>query len=265
MSSHDFQLEKWYLDCISDSGDAFIGYVAVLRWKSLKLPYSSLIHHNPGSGTKTRSRFRIGAWPEINDSNITWDDSYYKLSGHWEGKSEPLSAKLFESERGSLKWNCIQPRADVKFSVADKSYNGLGYVEKLVLTDYPWNIEMKSLRWGRFCSETHSIVWIQISAEDTKNWVWVDGKKTDSLEIDDQAVYLGNQYLNLEHAGVIESEKKIFNTIRKTLKALPGFMKIIPEAFLQADETKWLSRASLVQDGEPVSNGYAIHELVKFQ
>ena len=38
-----FLLTKWYLDCVAESGDAVILYVADLRWNALTVHYGSLL------------------------------------------------------------------------------------------------------------------------------------------------------------------------------------------------------------------------------
>ncbi len=38
-----FLLTKWYLDCVAESGDATVVYVADLRWNKLSLRYGSLL------------------------------------------------------------------------------------------------------------------------------------------------------------------------------------------------------------------------------
>lgn len=48
-----FALSKWYLDCVSERGDVFIGYAASLSWKKIRLhqvaALSCVDEHTPGT------------------------------------------------------------------------------------------------------------------------------------------------------------------------------------------------------------------------
>jgi hypothetical protein len=44
-----FLLSKWYCDCVSDGGDAFVAYWARLSWGPIAIPYSALGWRHPGA------------------------------------------------------------------------------------------------------------------------------------------------------------------------------------------------------------------------
>ena len=62
-SHNNFYLTKWYLDCIDEQGNAAIGYAASMRWRSLEVPYTSLLLFEEGKGASERSRFQELNWP----------------------------------------------------------------------------------------------------------------------------------------------------------------------------------------------------------
>jgi hypothetical protein len=64
-----FLLTKWYLDCVAESGDAVILYVADLRWNALTVHYGSLLTVLGGRVASTFS-LRGGAILEIQDGTI---------------------------------------------------------------------------------------------------------------------------------------------------------------------------------------------------
>ena len=70
--------------------------------------------------------------------------------------------------------------------------------------------------------------------------------------------------LKLDHAVILQSEKKIQTVMRKLVKYLPGFEQIIPDNFLMAEEIKWLSKGELFQDGRLFGTAPVIHERVDF-
>lgn len=266
-SGSNINLQKWYLDCITDTGEAFIGYLAVLQWKSLKVPYSSTIFLNGDSKTHVSTRLTKPVHPVVDGNRIGWDDRGLKIHGQWERDRPSIEAILHESPKGYLKWNCFQPRAKANISFRDHSYKGYGYAEMLQLTDLPWNIDMDTLRWGRFCSETDNLVWIQINGDTKREWLWYNNEQVDEPIIEDHRVSIPDVGITLEldQSAVIESEQKIYNTVKNLVKYLPGFDKIIPMRFLYSDETKWRSRGKLVKDNTALGEGWAIHELVDFK
>ena len=100
-----FYLKKWFLDCVSEEGEAMIFYAAKLKWHGLVVPYTSWLHHNPVAGTSQRSRFHNIHMPEKNDRSIYWKDSRFQIDGKWDTHVSPIQARLFESDEGYLDWN----------------------------------------------------------------------------------------------------------------------------------------------------------------
>lgn len=43
MGNGSFRLCKWYLDCVTDSGDAFVAYSAHLQWGPIALHYAGVV------------------------------------------------------------------------------------------------------------------------------------------------------------------------------------------------------------------------------
>ena len=66
-----FHLSKWYLDCVTGSGNASIAYVGDLSWGPAHLHYSSLLRSVGNSVTQHNSLRR----PSL-------DDVFLKLTGH---------------------------------------------------------------------------------------------------------------------------------------------------------------------------------------
>lgn len=262
----DFRLVKWYLDCVTDSGETFIGYVATLEWKRFKVPYSSTIFLSSISESSVVTRMSKPSMPLLNGMQIFWKDYRLKIDGNWQQNHNSIEARLHESPNGYLHWNCYQPNSIVKLNFRNQKLNGYGYVEMLELTDSPWHIDMATLRWGRYSSNTDNLVWIQIKGNKTRQWVWLNGNFIINAEVNDKQIVIPEKdiVLELDQSGVIESEQKIFNTVKMIMKYLPGFEKIIPVKFLYSDETKWRSYGTLKQKDIVRSKGWAIHELVDF-
>jgi len=189
------------------------------------------------------------------------------MNGLWEPCAAPLRAELFSCPSGRLDWHCHQPLSRVKLSFNGRWLEGMGYVEQLCLTAYPWRIPMDELRWGRYGSEDRYWVWIEILGEENKQWVWVNGERTGKAQISDSAIVIPEKklQLQLDRSMVLESEKKIHSVTGPLTRVIPGFKNLMPMRFLLSDETKWGSRAEFYSDGELDAIGFAIHERVSFQ
>lgn len=266
MEKSDFHLNKWFLDFIGNNGETMIFYSAKLTWKGFSVHYASWIDYQPESGIKVNSHFLNVQVPEIKDNLITWNDETFKISGTWETKNDPIHARIFDSDDGFLDWNCFQPASSVQLNINNKIIQGNGYVEQLILTTLPWHIPMNDLRWGRFHTQHDTMVWIELLEENKQQWLWLNGEKITNCSIEDNHISSveKNFSLKLDRGVTLESEKKIFQVVQNLLSYLPGFNKFMPSKFLMADNHKWLSKGEFQKNGNPVTQGMAIHEWVNF-
>jgi hypothetical protein len=261
-----FYLNKWFLDCVSEEGEAMIFYAAKLKWRGWEVPYTSWLYYDPVTGPTHRSRFHKIHLPEKNDRSIYWNDPRFGVAGKWEALASPLQARLFESDEGYLDWNCFQPVSNVRVNIKDRVIKGMGYTEQLVLTVEPWKIPMNELRWGRYGSQEDHMVWIELRGEEKQQWMWYNGEKIENVNIEDDQITIPAKGISLEldRSVVLESKKKILQVVRDIIRYLPGFNKSIPLRFLMADEIKWLNRGILQKEGKTVGKGWTIHEFVNF-
>lgn len=266
MSPSKFYIDKWFLDFTGSDGEAMIFYAAKLSWYNLKVRYTSWINYTPGSGVKVRSRFNKVHFPEKNGAAIHWHDDLFEVAGNWKSVSTPLQSRLFNSDTGYLDWYCYQPASIVQLDIKGEILKGKGYVERLVLTTPPWKIPMDELRWGRFHSLNHHLVWIEIRQESNQQWIWLNGSRINKCTIEDDHISTRdkNFQLELDRQVVLESGKTIYDVVQKILKYLPGFNKIMPIWFLMADSHKWLSTGTFQNGTGLVLQSKAIHEWVNF-
>jgi len=267
MLKGNFKLNKWFLDFVGSNGQAMIFYAAKLTWKGLVIPYSSWLNYDPSDGVSHKARFRNIQMPEKTENLIKWNDSKFKVEGTWKAQSKPLQARLFDSDEGYLDWQCFQPASQVQLHINNRTLQGKGYVEQLILTAPPWKIPMDELRWGHYGSNEYQMFWIELREEEKRQWLWLNEEKIETCIIEDDHISIPEKdiTLKLDRDVVLESEKKIFTVIEKLIHFIPEFKKVIPLNFLMADEIKWLSKGELQTRGKTISAGVAIHELVKFK
>ena len=262
-----FLLVKWFLDFVGENGVSMIFYSAKLTWHGWSASYASWLNYDSVSGVRLKSRFGNAQFPQMEENTITWNDKKFGVSGSWESLAERIQAQIFESSEGYLDWECFQPASKVKLKILDKSLLGWGYAERLTLAILPWKIPMDELRWGHFNSDENNMVWIELKEKEKRQWLWLNGEKSENVTICDDRLSIPEKdmVLLLDRGAVLESEKKIFSLMGKIIRYIPGFNKVVPTGFLMADETKWFSKGQLQSNNIALGSGTAIHEFVNFR
>jgi len=251
-----FQLSKWYLDCVTDSGNALIAYIGDLHWGPVSFQFSSVLR-SLDQQIEQKNLLRGQSIPLITDDQVSWSSPQFGFEGIWHSDSHAVRETILESEIGSVEWHCLMPRARVCIG----SDSGLGYVETLTMTIPPWKIPIQHLRWGRFCSVSDWIVWIDWQGEYSKQILYVNGEAVSAASIEDEQVLLRDgSRLSLDRSLVLRN-----GPLGTTaLSSIPGVANTFPARLLQVNECKWRSRARLERPGRPSVEGWVIHEMVSW-
>ncbi len=226
-----FRLSKWYLDCVSSDGEAFIGYSAELSWGERRLSYVGRVG---GGSSLTRE-----SPPRLTEDGVKWESQALGLRGTWTG-SDPLpEVSLFQ---GAVLWQVLRPRARV---VLEGGMQGWGYAERVELQRIPWKLDLGELRWGRFTSPDRSLIWV--------GWeggllVYRDGLQLPEARLQDDGLSWPGGSLRLEPGQVLRQGP--------LARTVPVLASLVPAGLR---EQKWVSKAWL-DDQE----GWAIHEVVQF-
>ncbi len=249
-----FELSKWYLDSVTDSGDVSIVYTGVVNWGIFRLGYSSLLQSTGDKITEHRS-LRDQKAPELKNNSLSWSMKPFGIYAVWQSDSLPLQATIFEAEQGTVEWNCLMPRA--RAQIGDRC--GLGYAEHLIMAIAPWKIPIRQLRWGRFLSASDFIVWIDWEGEFSRRLVYRNGASVAVSSLNDWEIALASgELLTMSDALVLRS-----GPLGTTaLSAIPGVEKTFPGRLLRIDECKWRSRGRLKHPSGETAEGWAIHERV---
>jgi hypothetical protein len=261
--SSRFSLSKWYLDCVTDEGEAFIGYSASLRWKALSLEYSGILIRRTTGEILTRSTLHGGKHPEEDGDSAHWKCPSLKLKGIWKARQQPISRTVFGSSECPLNWSCLQPHAVAEISVDGiGTFRGFGYVDYLNLPFQPWKLPLDVLKWGRYLSETDSIVWIDITGPSCETLVFHNGALCQGAHVTDREVVLGEHRLSLtfEETRVLR-EGFLAST---AFSVIPGINTLLPARMLNTEECKWRSRGVLRSADAILGSGWTIHEVVRW-
>jgi hypothetical protein len=251
-----FELSKWYLDCVTDSGNVSIAYVGDLHWGPVHLHYSSLLR-SEGNVVTQHNSLRKPSMPAPNGNSISWNSDHFNFFAVWQADSREVRETVFTSEEGSVEWCSLMPRAKVRA----KNDSGLGYVEHLTMTIAPWKIPIENLRWGRFGSPSDWIVWIDWHGDSSKRILYRNGKAAISSTLDDQQI-------TFDDGSRLTMDRSL--TLRNgplgatALSSIPGVSKTFPARLLEVNECKWRSRARFEYPGRSPVEGWAIHEIVNW-
>ncbi len=259
-----FSLIKYYLDCIDEHGNVFIGYSAVLKWKKIKLNYANVLSYDNAAGATMRTTVRAQPPPDVTENLVTWSADKLPAQGSWESIDAPIEESLLNSDIGAIKWRCYQPRAHASVIVDDnKPINGLGYTERLEMTIKPWKLPFGELRWGRFLSPQDTIVWINWSGESNLNLLFYNNELIQNATVSDESINFDHGKQALAFTDTVILRKG--SLISTALANLPIITRVFPKKILNTYECKWRSRGFLKNEDGTSSTGWVIHEVVQWK
>lgn len=261
------RLRKWYLDLVTEDGNAAILYWARLDGFGLAIHYSSLLVARRGAAAATTSSLACVDPPRLDDGAILWSHQALDISGQWPATGPPLERMLLASDHGTIAWSLHSAGPSACLSIDGEAWKGPGYVECLDTTILPWRMPIRELRWGRFLTSTgEAVVWIEWIGPAPRVLVFSNRQEAvpGTISISDRRLSWSDE------RGESELRLDEQSTLRdgalgpQVLSRIPGIDRLSPAAFLKSRETKWLSRGTLQRGGETVV-GWAIHERVLFE
>lgn len=261
MNANPFLLTKWYLDCVAENGDTVIVYAAHLRWNTLSFQYASIITVLDGK-VGTASSLHGIPLPELHSDVLTLHQPGLDTEGTWVSLRPAIRRTVFRDENGEVDWHCMQPMAEVDLRLRQKiRLRGLGYAECLTVSIVPWQLPLTGLNWGRFLSREHAVVWIDWMGGQGLRSVIHNGEEFQQASMTESQVSFDAGHMRLElDRGLVVRQGQLGDTV------FPGIAKLarlVPRSMLSVSECKWRSRGVL-QTPEGTSNGWAIHEIVKW-
>ncbi len=262
-----FSLCKYYMDCVTPSGEVMLCYASDLMIGGVHLRQSSILIRAEQS--RSRQSFLRGTLPREEEEGWVWNCPALGVRGQWM-KEMPVvpPVKLYETESGkSVVWQCLALKADACISLkGEAAKKGVGYVECLKMDMEPWELPLMTLHWGRYHGEEgEALAWI----------VWEGEHPLVLLLEEDRILPLPSQVkaacdgsrLELEGLTLEFSRRDVLRSgdiSRTALRYFPRAVRqLLPHSILHLKETKWAGPARLFRTGRELS-GFAIHELVHF-
>lgn len=252
-----FKLKKYYFDGIDKNGNALILYFAELKLLGIKIPYSSYILSN-GENSEEKSCLKTS---NIGINSSSYSNSKLKTSGTWNTNSTTISEILWQNNKSKISWNCIVPKAKFEAYIDNQLFTGLGYSEIIELNFVPWRIPISTLKWGRFLSKNHSIIWIEWIGKQPLKKVFWNGEQIEDVEIGDNEIYFKKQNAKLifENPISIKDEK-----ILKIAEKYPFLKLFFKSKFLNSREIKFKSQSTLLSPDNS-EKGDSLYETVLWE
>jgi hypothetical protein len=103
------------------------------------------------------------------------------------------------------------------------------------------------------------MVWIDWRGSHPLTVIFVDGSQTTAGAVGDDRVDAGAWGLALSIPRLLHHR-----AVRDVVGDAGPLARLLPKAWLDVQDRKWMSRGTLETAGAPPANGWAIHEVVRF-
>lgn len=256
-----FLLTKWYLDLVAGDGTVLITYAARLRWGRLRMGYASVLVSEASGPARDARAFGGGrSWPRLDGDRLTWAHPRLGIDGAWDRMAPAIRRRLLKNDAGEIRWACEMPCARASVTVGGRTFEGLGYAERLSLSIPPWDLPFRTLHWGRHTSPAHSLVWIDWIGEDTRRYVWLDGVEQPDACLDARAVCRldAGTRLRLDEARDICDQ----HALGRIAGRVPGLTRRLAGPVAAMREHKQVARGTIERQGHAIGAGWTLFETV---
>jgi len=262
IKSKYFRLEKLYLDCLDDSGNCFIIYRTKLQLFFLKIHYSGLIFSDSADIITEKYSLKKTGKPDSIELLIL-DNNLLHLTGEWKRLDNPLPVFTFTNNNNSeLVWNCHHPKALTEITFNRNQFRGYGYAETLATTIKPRDLPMEELRWGRFLSESYTILWINWKGTYPVNKLFCNGTEYNDTTFKEERLSFGKgtYVLLFNEISAIRKGK-----LSKLFSRTPWMKIFFSIRILNSIENKYKAKSVLTLNQEITSTGWSLYEIVTWK
>ncbi len=257
-----FALTKWYVDAVDAGGRSAILYSTALHWGSTRVGWHGLSVCEPDGEVSHRTSVRPMPLPSRDGDRLAWRADSLGCAVGCAPTVPGFVERLLDRTDGILEWRCEVPAARVDVSLADAPpVSGVGYAECISLTLPPWRLPIEELRWGRWVSDegSRSLVWIDWRGPQPRTDVFLDGRLQPSPVVTDSQIRAGEVRLAPAARRPLYSR-----SVGSALAGLGRLLSLLPASWLDVEDTKWISRASLDGPDGTIGEGWCIDERVRF-
>jgi hypothetical protein len=253
-------LAKWYADCVTADGVAFIGYSARTRLGPITVPYHSTLVSRPNAPSAVAFTLHPNPGPVLRGREVGWRAPHLDLAGTWTATAPAFRRVLHQDDRSLVDWHCHIPAGHATVRLGGAApLAGEGYVEELVVAGDPRRLPIREVWWGRFAGNGHHLVWIVWRGPQPLALVLFDGQEQPHGRAGARGVTFTGGRLVCDDTRTLRSGR----IGRTFLAAHRRIARLVPRA-LDLHEEKWLSRARLEGPDGRTATGWAIHEVIRW-
>lgn len=120
---------------------------------------------------------------------------------------------------------------------------------------------MNELRWGRFLSDSHTVIWISWKSDHPLNKIFLDGTEYNDAIFESETVVFNNG----KHKLTFSEPRTIRNGKLSGLFSKMKYLKIFFNSrLLDTVETKYKAKSVLTGDSALITTGWSLFEIVKW-
>ena len=254
-----FNIEKIYLDCIDEHGNCFIVYRVKAEFFLIRFIYSGLVFCSAEGITTQKSTLRKAEKP-VHNKIINFNHKFLNIGVSLDRVDDPIIRSLFKDDKNNeLVWNCHHPKALAEISYNGNCYKGSGYAETLFLPLKPWNLPIDELRWGRFLSDSCTLIWINWEGKYPLNKLFFNGVEYNDATFEKEIIKFSDGTYQLKFSEIQLIRKGRLSELFSKMKFLKIFFN---RSILNSVEIKYKARSSLCNNTLVLSNGWSLFEIV---
>jgi hypothetical protein len=218
-----------------------------------------LVFCNAAGFTTEKSTLRKTQKPVINGI-LHLNNNLLDIGVSLKRNDIPIIRLLYkDGENNELVWNCHHPKALAEVIYNGNIYKGFGYAETLFIPVRPWNLPIDELRWGRFLSDSYTLIWINWKGKYPINKIFFNSIEYNDVIFENDIILFNGRMYELKFSEIQLIRKGKLSEIISKMKFLKLFFN---HRILNSVEIKYKARTSLNKNSFVLSNGWSLFEIV---
>lgn len=228
----------------------------------MKFVYSGLIFCDAEGSTIEKSTLRKTKKPVINGT-IHFNHKFLKTGASLKKIDHAIIRTLYkDSENNELIWNCHHPKALAEIIYNGNIYKGFGYAETLFSPIKPWNLPIDELRWGRFLSDSYTLIWINWLGKYPINKIFFNGIEYNYAIFENDIIIFCDGIYQIKFSEMQLIRKGKLSGLFLKMTLLKMFLN---HRILNTIEIKYKAKTTLSKNSIPLSNGWSLFEVVTWE
>jgi len=225
----------------------------------IRFVYSGLVFCDAEGFTTEKSTLKKTRKPAINGT-INFSIKFLKIDVSLKRTDDPIIRSLYKySENNELIWNCHHPKALAEIIYNGNIYKGFGYAETLFSLIKPWNLPIDELRWGRFLSDSYTVIWINWKGKYPINKIFLNSIEYNDAIFENDFIIFGEGIYKLKFSEIQLIRNGKLSGLFSKMTLLNIFFNC---RILNTVEIKYKAKATLSKNSIFLSNDWSLFEIV---